>query len=146
MKPNGKTFVVRAVLFAVCAVGLLSGISRAETVHGNFKLPVETRWGTMVLAPGDYEFVVDTDSLTRMITVRSKDSGWSGMALSESLSDASSATGTSLMLAKSEDGMYVQTLYLNDAGVALNFAVPKSRMSKLAKSTTTTVASASGTH
>jgi hypothetical protein len=100
----------------------------------------------MVLPPGEYEFVVDTDSLTRMITVRSKDSRWSRMVMSESVSDAGSATGASLTLAKSDEGMYVQTLYLNDAGVALNFAVPKSRMTKLAKSTTPTIASASGTH
>lgn len=146
MKPNGKTFAVRAVLFAVCAVGLLSSVAGAETVRGTFKLPVEARWGRMVLGPGEYEFVVDTESLTRMITVRSKDSGWSGMVLSEGLSEVSSARGASLTLAKSEEGMYVQTLYLNDAGVALNFAVPKSRMTKLAKSTTTTVASASGAH
>jgi len=146
MKPNGKTFVVRAVLFVVCAVGLLSSFAGAETVHGTFKLPVEARWGTMVLLPGEYDFVVDTGSFTRVITVRSKDSGWSGMVMSECLSDASSATGASLTLAKSEEGMYVQTLYLNDAGVALKFAVPKSRMTKLAKSAATTVASASGTH
>jgi hypothetical protein len=146
MKPNGKKFAVRAVLFAVCAVGLLSSLAGAETVRGTFKLPVEAHWGRMVLAPGEYEFVVDTESLTRMITVRSKDSGWSGMVMSECLSDASSATGASLTLAKSEEGMYVQTLYLNDAGVALKFAVPKSRMTKLAQSATTAAASASGTH
>ncbi len=146
MKPNGKTFVVRAVLSVVCAVGLLSAFAGAETVHGTFKLPVEAHWGTMVLAPGEYDFVVDTGSLTRMITVRSKDSGWSGMVMSEGLSDTNSATGASLTLAKSEAGMYVQRLYLNEVGIALNFAVPKSRMTKLAKSTTTAVASASGTH
>ena len=144
MKPNGKMFAVRAVLFAVCAVGLLSAFAGAETVRGTFKLPVEAHWGKMVLAPGEYEFVVDTESSTRMVTVRLKDSGWSGMALSEGLSDTSSAEGASLVLAKSEEGMYVRTLYLNDMGVALNFAVPKMRMTKLAKSTT--VASASGTH
>jgi len=146
MKPNGKKFAVRAVLFAVCAVGLVSSLAGAETVRGTFKLPVEARWGKMVLAPGEYEFVVDTDSLTRMITIRSRDSGWSGMVLSESAAEISSAPGASLMLAKSEDGMYVQTLYLKDAGVALNFGAPKSRMAKLAKSSPPTVVSASGTH
>jgi hypothetical protein len=143
MKPNGKMFAVRAVLFAVCTVGLLSAFAGAETVRGTFKLPVEAHWGKMVLVPGEYEFVVDTESSTRVIVVRSKNSGWSGMVMSEGLSDASPAEGASLMLAKSEEGMYVQTLYLNDVGVALNFAVPKIRMTKLAKST---MASASGTH
>src|SRR5437667_4116658 len=117
MKPNGKKFAVRAVLFAVCTVGLLSSLAGAETVRGSFKLPVEAHWGKMVLAPGEYEFVVDTESLTRMVTVRSKDSGWSGMVMSEGLADVSSATGASLTLAKSEEGMYVQTLSLKYAGV-----------------------------
>ena len=30
MKPNGKYFVVRAVFFVVCAVGLLSALGNAE--------------------------------------------------------------------------------------------------------------------
>ena len=145
MKPNGKKLVVRFALFAVCAVGLLCGISNAETVHGTFKLPVEAHWGAMLLEPGEYEFSVDTDSSVRMITIRSKDSRRGGMVLSEGYSNAGSA-GSSLELAKSEDGMYVKAIYLSDAGVALNFAAPKSGLRKLAKSTSTTMVSASGTH
>jgi len=146
MKPNGKMLVVRAVLFAVCAVGLLSSLAGAETVHGTFKLPVEARWGKMVLAPGEYEFAVDMESLSRMVTIRSRDSGWSGMVMSESLSDIGSAAGESLMLAKSEQGMYVQKLSLNEVGIAMNFAVPKTRVSKLAKSTLPATGSAAGMH
>ena len=146
MKPNGKMLVLRAVLFAVCAVGMFSRVSKAETVHGTFKLPVEAHWGKMVLAPGEYEFTVDMESAARVITIRSKNSGWSGMVLSESLSDISSAAGESLMLAKSEQGMYVQKLSLNEVGIAMNFAVPKTRVSKLAKSTLPATGSAAGMH
>ena len=146
MKPNGKMLVLRAVLFAVCAVGMFSRVSKAETVHGTFKLPVEAHWGKMVLAPGEYEFTVDMESAARVITIRSKNSGWSGMVLSESLSDISSAAGESLMLAKSEQGMYVQKLSLNEEGIAMNFAAPKTKMSKLAKSTSPATASAAGMH
>jgi len=146
MKPNGKMLVLRAVLFAVCAVGMFSRVSKAETVHGTFKLPVEAHWGKMVLDPGEYEFTVDMESAARVITIRSKNSGWSGMVLSESLSDISSAAGESLMLAKSEQGMYVQKLSLNEEGIAMNFAAPKTKMSKLAKSTSPATASAAGMH
>ena len=135
MKPNGKMFVVRALLFAVCAVFLLSNLSNAATMRGTFKLPAEAHWGKMVLAPGDYEFVVDTDSASRMITIRSKATGWSGMVMATGFSDAPAASGSTLTLAKYEDGEYVQTLYLTEAGVALNFQMPKSGMSKFAKST-----------
>ncbi len=143
MKPNGKMFVVRAVLFAVCAVFLLSNLSNAATMRGTFKLPAPAHWGKMVLAPGNYEFVVDTESATRMITIRSKDTGWSGMVMATGLSDAPAASGSTLTLAKYEDGEYVQTLYLKDAGVALNFQMPKSTMSKFAKSNSPSSASGS---
>ena len=72
MKPNGKYFaVVRAVVFVLCMVSLLSAIGNAETAHGKFKLPTETRWGKLLLAPGEYEFTFSTDAAGTMITVRS---------------------------------------------------------------------------
>ena len=141
MKPNGKVFVVRAVLFAVCVVFLLSSFSNAATMRGTFKLPAPAHWGKMVLAPGDYEFVVDTDSASRMITIRSKNTGWSGMVMAVGLSDADAASGSILKLAKYEDGEYVEALHLTEAGVALNFQMPKTNMSKLAKTNSPTSAS-----
>jgi hypothetical protein len=148
MKPNGKHFAVRAVLFVVCAVSLLSAAGNAETARGTFKLPVEARWGSLLLAPGEYEFTVDIDSTDRMVTVLSKDSGGSGMVMSVSLSDPTTETGPGLKLAKSPEGLYVQTLYLGDSGMALNFTAPKAtRLTRLTKaSPATTMASASGTH
>ena len=68
------------------------------------------------------------------------------MVLSEGFTDAGSTVGSSLELAKSEDGLYVRAIYLSDAGVALNFAAPKPGLRKLAKASSTTMASASGTH
>src|SRR5438876_8128885 len=56
MKPNGKRSVVRVVMFALCAAGLFSVAAQAQTARGTFKLPVEARWGTMILAPGEYGF------------------------------------------------------------------------------------------
>ena len=144
MKPNGKTFVVRMVLFAVCAVCLLSDLAKAETVRGTFKLPVEAYWGRALLQPGDYEFTVDTESAARIITVRSKATGSSYMMLSSALSDMSGGAGSSLELAQTEAGMYVRTIYLKDPGVALAFSTPKVAMRKLAASAPATTPS--GTH
>ena len=136
MKPNGKKFAVRVVLSAVCAVALFSGLAGAETVRGTFKLSMPAHWGTMVLSPGEYEFVVDTGNVTRLVTVRSIESGRSGMVLAATI-DASTSTdssGSEMKLAKSDEVMYVKALYLNDEGVALEFTVPKPSMTKLAKS------------
>ena len=143
MKPNGKMFVVRMVLCAVCAVCLLSDLSKAETVRGTFQLPVAAHWGNMMLAAGEYEFVMDTTSATRVITVTSKQTGRSSMILAATVNEARASSGSEMKLAKSEDTTYVKTLYLKDAGVALEFSGPKP-MTKLAKAASPSRASASG--
>ena len=146
MKPNGIHGVARNVVFLVCAVGLFAGFGSAETVHGRFRLPIEARWGMLVLAPGEYEFTTETGS--RIVTLRSDDSGWSGMILSVSASDLNGQSGSGLALAPSENGVYVQALNLGNFGLSLNFDAPKSGKSiRLVKTPTATIASsAPGTH
>ena len=125
MKPNGKYFVVRACVFALCAVAMLSAVGKAETVSGKFKLPTATRWGMIVLAPGEYEFTLDSDASGRIILLHSTDSGWSALVMATALSDATAKQGSGLELEKSEGGPYVRRLYLGDLGLALDFSVPK---------------------
>jgi hypothetical protein len=147
MKPNGKYFAVRAVLFVACMVGLLSAFGSAETEHGKFKLPTETRWGKLLLAPGEYEFTMSTDAAGTIVNVRSEDSGWSGMIMCESTSDLAHAEGSSLLLGKSEAGTYVRSLALGDLGVVLNFGTPKAgKVTRLVKPQPSEAASASGSH
>ncbi len=147
MKPNGKKFALRAVLFVVCAVAAFSTLGSAETVRGSFKLPIQAQWGAMQLAPGDYEFSVDTRSAGSIVMVRSLDSRWSGVAMSASSSGYDAKPGSGLTLSKSGGMTYVKALYLGDLGVELSFVTPKvSKLAKLAKSQTATSASASGAH
>ena len=147
MKPNHKKFALRTVLFAVSAVAALSVLANAETVHGSFKLPVQAQWGTMLLAPGDYEFSVDTRAGGSIVMVRSLDSQWSGMAMSGSSSGYEAKPGSGLRLSRSEGLTYVKALYLGDLGVELNFGTPRmNKAAKLAKSQTASMASASGAH
>jgi hypothetical protein len=147
MKPNGKYFVKRAVLFVLCAVSLLSAIGNAATAHGKFKLPTETRWGKLLLAPGEYEFTISDDAAGRIVTVSSRDSGWSGMIMSASVSDPDSAKGSKLMLSQSGEGAYVRSLVLNDLGMTLNFGVPKAgKVARLVQPQPTELASSSGSH
>lgn len=146
MKPNGKYFVVRAVFLTLCAVSLLSTLGSAETMRGNFKLTSETHWGKLLLAPGAYDFTITTDVSGTIVTVRSKETGWSGMAMAAGTSDATPDQGMKLLLTKSEGGVYVRALCLGDSGITLTYAMPKS--GKVARLTqerpaNTTIASAS---
>ncbi len=147
MKPNGKYFAIRAVFFVVCTVGLLSAFGNAETAHGTFKLPIEARWGKLLLAPGEYQFTINNDPSGRIVIVRSRESGWSGIILSASSSDVQFAEGTRLLLAKSQEGVYVRALCLGDSGVMLNYRMPEAgKVTRLTKPQPSVVASASGAH
>src|SRR5258708_9410087 len=126
MKPNGKKFAVaRAVAIVLCMAGLFSAMANAETVHGKFKLTTETRWGKLLLAPGDYEFTISDTASMSVVTVHSQDSGWSGMILPEGISDPASPEEASLHLGQSAEGSYVQSLALGDLGMKLEFGAPK---------------------
>lgn len=146
MKPNGKYFV--AFVSTLCAVAMFSAVGNAETVSGKFKLPTKTRWGMIVLAPGDYQFTFDSDASSRIVRVQSTDSGWSAMIMAQALSDAMAKHGSSLELAKSDMGPYVKTLYMGNLGLALDFRVPKpDREARLTKfKPATRKASASGSN
>lgn len=147
MKPNGKRFVARIAVLTLCAVGLLTTLASAESVHGNFKLTAEAHWGKLLLTPGEYEFSMSKETSSYMVTVRSKETGWSGMVMSAALSDEQSTEGTELVLAKSEEGMYVRELRLADAGITLNYVLAKpGKLTRLTKApaTNATVASAAG--
>jgi hypothetical protein len=145
MKPNGKNFAVRIVLVVLCAVSLFSGAGQAQTTHGSFKLPVETHWGKLVLAPGEYEFILNDALSGRILTVRSMETGWSGMVMSSDASDLGSDKKTKLLLTKSGTGTYVRALCLGDSGVMLNYGTPKAgKMTRLSPPQPTTTASASG--
>ena len=148
MKSNSKYLAVRAVFLTLCAVSLLSTFGSAETLRGNFTLTSETHWGKLLLAPGAYEFTTDSGAYGKTVTVRSKESQWSGMAMAQSTSDAQSDQGTKLLLEKTEAGVYVRALCLGDSGVTLTYATPKAgRFTRLtreqpATATITSVANA----
>lgn len=143
MKMNGKS--VRVVVFALCAVMAFSIAGHGQSTHGTFKLPSETHWGKVVLVPGQYEFTV-TDALAgKIITVRSIETGWSGMIMASDASPTGASSGTKLLLTKSEAGTYVRSLYLGDAGVMLNYQPPKAvKMARVSTQPASTIASASG--
>lgn len=132
MTPNGKNVVVRSVFLVACAVASLAAVGSAETARGTFKLPMTVRWGNVLLAPGEYEFTADTESNGKIVTVRSKDSGWSGMIMSCEISSGT-AEHSSLELRRFEGEVYVHELYLSDLGLALDFSMPGGKSMVLTK-------------
>lgn len=147
MKPNGKYFPTRLVILALCALGSLTTLASAESLHGNFKLTAEAHWGRLLLTPGEYDFSMSQDSAGYVVTVRSQETGWSGMVMSDAVSEERSTEATELVLTKSESGMYVRELRLAGAGITLNYTrANRGKLTRLTKAPAAnlTVASASG--
>ena len=145
MKPNGKQFAVRSVLFVLSSILLAVTASNAETAHGTFNLQTETRWGSMLLKPGDYEFTLDLQRTGNVITVRSADSRFIGMILPAALSTGRDMKSSGMILGYAGGMPYVRSLYLSDIDLQLEFAAPSAtKLTKLASKTE--LATASGTH
>lgn len=54
---------VTKVCMAALVLGAVATIGKAQSIyHGQFTLPVETRWGTATLPAGDYTFTVSSAS------------------------------------------------------------------------------------
>ena len=143
MKSNGNYFAVRVVFLTLSTLSLLSTVANAQSIRGNFTLKANTQWGQLLLAPGAYEFTMDADTSGTLVTVRSKESNWSGMAMAESTSDAGPKQGMKLVLERLGGEVYVKALCLGDEGMALNYAIPKAaKLTRLTRAQpTTTIAS-----
>ena len=124
MKPSAKYFAVRSVFLTLCAVSLLSMFGNAETLRGNFTIKTETHWGKLLLSPGAYQFTMESDASGNMVTVRSTESQWSGIAMAQSTSDAQQGQGMKLVLERSGGDVYVRQLCLGDS--TFNYATSKS--------------------
>lgn len=143
MKPNRKYFVVTLALFSVV---LFSANLQAQTTHGKFTLPIEARWGTILLEPGEYDFTITNDLAGPMLTLRSRETRLAAMVLSAKVTDLRPDGKTKLILEKSDMGMYVRALCLGDAGVMLTYEPPKSSKVTRLMQPPAAVASASGVH
>lgn len=148
MKPNGKYFsVVRAVTLVLCMAGMFSAMANAETAHGKFKLTTQTRWGKLLLEPGEYEFTISDTAAIPMVTIRSEQSGRSAMLLPKETFSPAATPGSSLVLGDSAGAAYVRTLALGDIGMALEFGEPKAgKVTRLGEPKAAEMASASGSH
>ncbi|MBO0912621.1 MAG: hypothetical protein J2P13_12585 [Acidobacteria bacterium] len=58
-----------------------------------------------------------------LVTVRSRDTGWSGMVLAEAASDARPGGETRLVLVNSRGALVVRRLCLPESGVALDYPI-----------------------
>ena len=114
--------------FMALSLCLAASQGKAQgTYMGKFTLPVEARWGSVILAPGDYTISMELESARTFNYLVVRGEGKSAFILA-SVADHKEITNHSqLNLVKTAAGYAVQTLEAGEAGLTLSYLVPKNK-------------------
>jgi len=124
---------VRILLLAVLAAGLSASLARAQEYEGKFTLPFAARWGTAVLPAGDYSFRVDASVEPCIVSVSQGPRG-AALIMAESGASKGEMAGSSALIAvRSAGGYRIRALRLAEAGVVLEYSLPKAERQFLAQ-------------
>jgi hypothetical protein len=132
-----RSKVFTLVLVAIFALPMLA---HAEGYKGKFTLTAETHWGSAVLAPGDYDFMLDSASAPTRVVVRSANGDVVAILVSMWTSETSAVKTNSLQLEARGSDTFVSAVYLTDMGTEVHFAVPTIKTGTIAKETAKTPA------
>jgi len=126
MKSIRSSMLFKVFMLAIGVMGSSAWVSSAyaQSASGKFTLTHETRWGGVVLPPGDYTFSLQSLSLPAPIMFRKP-----GSVLPRTVSTEKLADDSRLVLGHDESGAsFVSALNLGDIGVSLHYAPPKAQM------------------
>ena len=100
----------------------------AQSAGGKFTLPHETRWGNILMSPGDYTFSLQSPGLPAPVMVSKIGSSQVAIVLPQGVSAEKLTDDSRLVLRHSDSGeSFVSALYLGDIGLSLHYAPPKAQ-------------------
>jgi hypothetical protein len=109
-------------LLAGCLTANLA--SAQEAYNGRFTLPVEARWGHVVLPPGDYLLTLDHATDRGIITLR-RGTKLVAMVLNQATDDLQTFDRSELVLVRSGGNYTIRALRLAELSMTLEYSVPK---------------------
>ena len=130
---------VKVLVLVLGGMFVLPTIAHAGEFTGRFTLTSEARWGIAVLAPGDYDFTLDSTRSPSRVVVREADGKVVAILISMWNSGTSRTRGNSLELQTQGGATFVSAVYLGDAETELHFMTPKIVVTREAKTPTTTM-------
>jgi hypothetical protein len=110
-------------------------MAHADGVKGKFTLTSEAHWGRAVLAPGSYDFTLDSTSVPSRVMVHSADGKVAAILIPMCGTEGYPVKSTSLELETRGGDLYVSGLYLADSDMELHFAIPAVKQSTMATTT-----------
>jgi len=135
---------VYAALLAVTSLNFAPSLASAqERAHGKFTLTHDVRWQNALVPAGEYRFSLDSDGVAGVLMLNKISGARTGFLLMvHDTEDAKPSDISRLILEATPEGSYVSAMHLPEFGMTLKFAVPTLAAEKLARATTTTLASA----
>jgi len=128
MKSIRNAVFFRTLVLAVGILGASATSAYAQSANGAFTLTHQTRWGGMLMAPGEYKFSLESPSFPAQIKVEKVGGGQLAIVLPQGISSETLTDGSKLILDHDASGeSFVSALDLEELGVRLVFATPKAR-------------------
>lgn len=130
MKSMRNLKLVMNVGFMALALCVAASQGKAQgTVRymGKFALPVEARWGTAILAPGDYTISLELEAARTINYLVVRGEGKSAFILANVTDKKEITNHSQLTLVPAGAGYAVRTLDAGEAGLTLSYPVPKNK-------------------
>jgi hypothetical protein len=123
MKTHRHFKLLGFLALAILALSLSPTSARAQTYGGNFTLPFQAHWGTLVLPPGDYSFTIDSLTPAGKIVVRRNGKNL-GLIMIGSVASYSAPGNSALNAVPTPKAYRINVLRVHGVAV-INFLIPK---------------------
>jgi len=114
----------KALVLALGVLFALPTMAHAQGFKGKFTLAAETHWGTAVLAPGSYDFAVDSTNAPTKVMVHDETNKVAAIIIPMWNSTVTKEKTNRLQLTTVNNETFVSAVFLKDADAELYFALP----------------------
>jgi hypothetical protein len=118
---NFRLFALLALALLVASLAPTS--ASAQEYKGYFTLPVETRWGQMVLPPGTYSVTLDSLSFPNIAKVQGE--GTHFFVMPSGVATGEAAESSKLVIARSSGRARIRSFCIGVLGTTFQYAAPK---------------------
>jgi len=120
--------LVMNVGFMALSLCLAASQGKAQGNYmGKFTLPVEARWGSATLTPGDYTISMEMDSASTYNYLVVRGEGKSAIILASVADHKEISNHSQLNLVNTAAGYAIQTFDAGEAGLTLSYPVPRNK-------------------
>lgn len=123
MQFRKRSRFAKSAFAALTFASFLSGSALAEDASGKFVLAHPVRWGSAVLAAGEYTYKVEHKA-QELLLIRAASGAPGFMVLCTSVSSVTPGTPNSLKLERKGDEWYVSSMSLPELDEELHFQPP----------------------